>query len=86
VPRLPWPESAAPALPARTASQVRFEVSPEAADVIRERGGQLWIWPSAHTRSAHATTEPPGDRHAWTTSRQAGFVVHVDDSILPPER
>jgi hypothetical protein len=66
-------------------SQVRFEVSPEAAAVIRNRGGQLWIWPSPD-QSAYATTEPPGEAHEWTTYRQAGFVVHVDDAIVPPER
>lgn len=71
-------------LPERT-SQVKFEVSPDAADVIRRRGGQLWIWPSPD-RSAYATTEPPGERHEWTTYRQAGFAVHVDDAIVAPQR
>jgi hypothetical protein len=65
---------------------VRFEVSRDAAALIRDRGGQLWIWPSPATRSAYATTEPPGDPHEWTTYRQPGFVVHVDATIVPPER
>ena len=66
-------------------TQVKFEVSPEAAVVIPNRGGQLWIWPSPD-QSAYATTEPPGDTHEWTAHRQAGFVVHVDNAIVPPER
>ena len=65
---------------------MKFEVSPDAAAAIRYRGGQLWIWPSPRTWSVYATTEPPGDAHEWTTHRQAGFVVHVDDAIVPPER
>lgn len=77
-------KSSTPVLPERP-SQVGFEVSPEAAAVIRNRGGQLWIWPSP-AQSAYATTEPPGDAHEWTAHRQAGFVVHVDDAIVPPER
>lgn len=71
-------------LPARP-SEVEFEVSPDAAAVIRQRGGQLWIWPSPY-KAAYATTEPPGDTHEWTDYRQAGFVVHVDDAIVPPHR
>jgi hypothetical protein len=82
--RLPWRRRAAPELPAQ-ASQVKFEVPREAAALIRERGGQLWIWPSPATRSAYATTEAPGDAHEWTTYRQAGFVAHVDAAIVAPE-
>lgn len=81
--RLPCRKGTPPELPAR-ASHVRFEVSADAAIVIRERVGQLWIWPSPRTSSAYATTEPPGDRHEWTDYRQSGFVVHVDDAIVPP--
>src|SRR5262249_36006430 len=86
MPRLPWRRRAAPDLPAQ-AGQVTFEVSPDAGATIRERGGQLWVWPSPATQSAYATTEPPGgDTHEWTAHRQAGFIVHVDDAIVPPER
>ncbi len=71
-------------LPART-NEVEFEISAMRRPSIRDRGGQLWIWPSPD-RSAYATTELPGDEHEWTDYRQAGFVVHVDDAIVPPQR
>jgi hypothetical protein len=45
---------------------MRVEVSPEAATMVRERGGRLWVW-AAHPRVCcwgtpaymHAATEPP---------------------------
>jgi hypothetical protein len=80
-----WRRHTAPALPAPP-REVKFEISPAAAVTIRERGGQLWIWPSPATRTAYATTEPPGEEHEWTTHRRAGFVVNADDAIVPPER
>jgi hypothetical protein len=84
VPGRPWRRRAAPELPAQ-AGQVKFDVSRDAANAIRDRGGQLWIWPSPATRSAYATTEPPGDAHEWTTYRQVRFVAHVDAAIVHPE-
>jgi len=72
-------------LPARASDEVKFEISAAAAAAIRERGGQLWIWPSAE-RWPYCTTEPPGDSHEWTLYRQGEFVVHVDEAIVPPER
>jgi hypothetical protein len=45
---------------------MRVDVSPEAADLVRERGGRLWVW-AARPRVCcwgtpaymHASTEPP---------------------------
>src|SRR5262245_8438041 len=65
--------------------RVKFAVSAPAAAVIRDRGGQLWIWPSPDG-SAYATTEPPGETREWTAYRQAGFVVHGDEAIVAPQR
>jgi hypothetical protein len=64
---------------------VKFEISPDAAAAVRQRGGHLWIWPSAD-RWPHCTTEPPGDSHRWTLYRQGELVVHVDETIVPPAR
>lgn len=72
-------------LPARASDGVKFEISAPAAAAIRQRGGELWIWPSAD-RWPYCTTEPPGDSHQWTLYRQGEFVVQVDATIVPPER
>ena len=45
---------------------MQVDVSPEAAGLVRERGGRLWVW-AAHPRVCcwgtpaymHAATEPP---------------------------
>lgn len=67
------------------AENVRFDVSDEAAALIRARGGQLWIWPS-DDRWPHATIGPPAFHHAeWVTFRPEGLVVHVDSAIVPPK-
>jgi hypothetical protein len=71
-------------LPNRSVERVDFQISAEAAAVIRRRGGNLWIWPGPN-RWPYATTEPPGEERDWTVYRQAGFDVRVDAAIVPPQ-
>lgn len=71
-------------LPSRRVERVDFQISAEAAAVIRRRGGNLWIWPSPDLWP-YATTEPPGEERDWTVYRQGDLVVRVDTAIVPPQ-
>lgn len=74
--------------PARPGGQedVEFEISDEAAALIRDRGGELWIWPS-NDRWPFAMTNRPGLHYGdWLTYEPEGLVIHVDAAIVPPKR
>jgi hypothetical protein len=73
-----------PVLPSRSVERVDFQISAEAAAVIRRRGGKLWIWPSP-ARWPYATTEPPGEERDWTVYDQGDLVVRLDTAIVPPQ-
>jgi len=65
---------------------VRFEISDEAAVLIRNRGGQAWIW-SNHYGHLQATTGPPVlHKPEWSTCKAEDLVVHIDGAIVPPTR
>ena len=56
---------------------MRVEVSPEAAGLIRQHGGRLWVWAArprcavAARRAVHAATEQPRSLAGFTlVSRQ----------------
>jgi hypothetical protein len=61
---------------------VRVEVSAEAEEFVRGRGGQVWVW-AAHPRMCcmgtpaymHATTEPPPDPSGFSPWHAAGLDV-----------
>ena len=61
---------------------MRVEVSPEAEEFVRGRGGQLWVW-AAHPRVCcwgtpaymHAATEPPQDPDRFNPAHTAGLQV-----------
>jgi hypothetical protein len=64
---------------------VGFEISDQAEEFIRARGGELWIWPR-EDRKAHAANRPPAFHQAeWTTHTPDGLVIRVDSTIEPPE-
>jgi hypothetical protein len=65
---------------------VRFEISDEAAALIRSRGGRLWIWPDLKRRPYAASWPPAFHETAWTDYAPDGLVVHVDSAIVPPKR
>jgi hypothetical protein len=73
-------------LPNPQAEDSRFEISGEAAALIRRRGGQVWIWSDLYRR-LHATTGPPVlHKLEWSTCTPDDLVVHVHSAILPPKR
>jgi len=61
---------------------VQLDVSAEAADLVREQGGQLWVW-AAHSRMCcwgtpafmHAATAPPPGLTGFSQERSAGLQV-----------
>jgi hypothetical protein len=61
---------------------VRVEVSPEAEEFVRGRGGQVWVW-SARPRMCcwgtpaymYAATEPPSDPSGFRPVQAAGLDV-----------
>jgi hypothetical protein len=61
---------------------VRVQVSPEAEDFVRQRGGQVWVW-AAHPRMCcsgtpafmHAATEPPPGLSGFSPVRSARLDV-----------
>jgi hypothetical protein len=66
--------------------EIKFEISEEAAALIRRRGGQAWIWADFHRR-LHATTgKPATHKPAWWECPLGDLVVHVDSAIVPPEQ
>src|SRR4029077_3950330 len=83
----PWgPEPATrawPRPPARaTFTRVRVEASSEAADFVRARGGQLWVWSatprlccSGTPAMMHAATEPPPGLTGFTPAGDAPLEV-----------
>ena len=67
-------------------AEVGFEISDETNAIIRDRGGELWIW-SGGDRRPFATTWPAvSPEGEWTTYAPRGLVVNVDSAIAPPER
>jgi len=61
---------------------MRVEVSPEAEEFVRGRGGQVWVW-AAHPRVCcsatpaymHATTQAPPDLSGFSSVHMAGLEV-----------
>jgi len=61
---------------------VRVEVSPEAEEFVRQRGGQVWVW-AAHPRMCcsgtpafmHAAIEPPPGLSGFSPVSSAGLDV-----------
>jgi hypothetical protein len=61
---------------------VLVEISADAAGVIAQRGGRVWVW-AAHPRLCcagtpawmHAATEPPRDLSGFTAIPAAGIQV-----------
>jgi len=61
---------------------VRVEVSPEAADFVRARGGRLWVW-AARPRMCcqgtpaymHAATDPPPRMSGFRLAPAAGLDI-----------
>ena len=61
---------------------MRVEVSPEAEEYVRGRGGQLWVW-AAHPRVCcwgtpaymYAATTPPRDPDGFSPAHTAGLEV-----------
>ena len=61
---------------------VRVEVSPEAADFVRARGGRLWVW-AARPRMCcqgtpaymHAATDPPQGMSGFSLAPADGLDI-----------
>jgi hypothetical protein len=61
---------------------MRIEVSPEAEEFVRGRGGQVWVW-AAHPRVCcwttpaymHAATQPPQDTFGFSPVHMLGLEV-----------
>jgi hypothetical protein len=67
-------------------TDVGFEISDATAEIIRARGGEIWIW-SGGDRRPFATTWPAvSPEGEWTKYATKGLVVNVDSAIVPPER
>jgi hypothetical protein len=61
---------------------VRVEVSAEAEEFVRERGGQLWVWAARPWACCwgtpaymYAATEPPRDPDRFSPAHTAGLEV-----------
>ena len=61
---------------------MRVEVSLEAEEFVRGRGGQLWVWAayppmccSGTPAYMHAATEPPRDPDGFSRAHTAGLEV-----------
>jgi hypothetical protein len=69
-------------------SVVEFDIAPEVADLIRERGGHLWIWATDDGWPYGAPERPDLDTHwaEWRVYEHEDLLVHVDRAIVPPRR
>ena len=71
---------------------MRVEVSPEAEEFVRGRGGQVWVW-AAHPRVCcwgtpaymHAATAPPVHLAGFSPAESAGLQVwyRIPDARRP---
>ena len=74
---------------------MRLITSPEAIAFVRERGGQVFVWPLALKGAAgrdgvfslEASTESPGAEHGFVRFPADGFEVLIDaeDHGIPDE-
>jgi hypothetical protein len=65
---------------------VGFAISDAAGAIIRDRGGELWIWAGDDGRASASTRPPRIYGTSFTTYGPDGLVVHVDRRIVPPWR
>ena len=60
-------------------SNVHVEVSPDAAEFVRDRGGALYIWVD-DAGLGHDSMEAPSTPSNWTRSKVGGVEVSNDAS------
>jgi len=59
------------------------EIDPDAAALINEKGGRLYVWiDSAGMKHVH--THPPHHEVTWSELRESGIELFVDDTIEAP--
>ena len=62
-----------------------MEIHPDAAEVIREKGGNVYVWAdSAGVKHVHP--HPPHHEVEWMTLHADGIDFYVDKSIDPPPK
>lgn len=65
---------------------VGFTISDAAEAVIRDGGGELWIWASDDGKPCTSCRPSRLYRMAWTTYEADGLAIRVDSRIVPPWR
>jgi hypothetical protein len=63
---------------------VAFTISDAAEAIIRERGGELWIWAGDDGKPCTSSGPPRLYRMTWTTYEPDGLAIRVDSRIVPP--
>jgi hypothetical protein len=67
-------------------SVVEFDIAPEVAEIVRERGGHLWVWADDEGWPYGATDRPEDHWAEWRTYDHEDLLFHVDRAIVPPKR
>jgi hypothetical protein len=65
---------------------VGFTISNAAEAVIRDQGGELWIWAGDDGRACASRRAPGIYGTSFTTYTPDSLVIRVDDRIVPPWR
>jgi hypothetical protein len=60
-----------------------IEVHPDAAELIREKGGSVYVWADG-AGMKHVHPHPPEHAVAWDNFQVAGISVFIDRTIDPP--